>query len=46
VRGFEPRPQELVGYGVYRSLIGHIDKQNPVQRLNGGGAFKSVWDRA
>ncbi|MBR7621443.1 phytanoyl-CoA dioxygenase family protein [Phenylobacterium sp. 20VBR1] len=45
VRGFEPRLQELVGYGVYRGLIGHIDKQSPTQRLNGGGGFKSIWDR-
>ena len=45
VRGFPPRLQELVGYGVYRGLIGHIDKQSPAQRLTGGGAFKSIWDR-
>ena len=45
VRGFEPRLQELVGYGVYRGLIGHIDKSSPAQRLNGGGGFKSIWDR-
>lgn len=45
VRGFAPRLQELVGYGVYRGLIGHIDKQTPAQRLTGGGAFKSIWDR-
>jgi ectoine hydroxylase-related dioxygenase (phytanoyl-CoA dioxygenase family) len=45
VRGFEPRLQELIGYGVYRGLIGHIDKQSPAQRLNGGGGFKSIWDR-
>lgn len=45
VRGFEPRLQELVGYGVYRGLIGHIDKQAPSQRLNGTGAFRSIWDR-
>lgn len=44
VRGFEPRLQALVGYGVYRGLIGHIDKQSPAQKLNGGGAFKSIWD--
>ena len=25
-------------------LIGHIDKHSPAQRLNGGGAFKSIWD--
>ena len=44
VRGFEPRLQELIGYGVYRGLIGHIEKCSPAQRLNGGGAFKSIWD--
>lgn len=45
VRTFEPRLQELVGYGVYRGLIGHIDKQSPAQRLTGAGAFRSIWDR-
>jgi len=44
VKGFPPRLQELVGYGVYRGLIGHIDKTSPAQRLNGGGAFRSIWD--
>jgi ectoine hydroxylase-related dioxygenase (phytanoyl-CoA dioxygenase family) len=44
VKGFEPRLQELVGYGVYQGLIGHIAKQSPAQLLNGGGAFKSIWD--
>ena len=44
MKGFSPRLQELVGYGVYQGLIGHIDKQSPAQLLNGGGAFKSIWD--
>ncbi|WP_372786989.1 phytanoyl-CoA dioxygenase family protein [Phenylobacterium sp.] len=44
VKGFPPRLQELVGYGVYRGLIGHIDKSSPAQRLNGGGGFRSIWD--
>jgi ectoine hydroxylase-related dioxygenase (phytanoyl-CoA dioxygenase family) len=44
VRGFAPRLQELVGYSVYRGLIGHIEKSSPAQRLNGGGAFRSIWD--
>jgi ectoine hydroxylase-related dioxygenase (phytanoyl-CoA dioxygenase family) len=44
VRDFPPRLQELVGYGVYRGLIGHIDKSSPAQRLNGGGDFRSIWD--
>ena len=45
VRSFEPRLQTLIGYGVYRGLIGHIDKQTPAQRLTGDGSFTSIWDR-
>ena len=45
VRGFTPRLQELIGYGVYQGLIGHIDKKSPAQILNGGGAFQSIWNR-
>jgi ectoine hydroxylase-related dioxygenase (phytanoyl-CoA dioxygenase family) len=28
-RGFSPRLLELVGYGVYSGLVGHIDKRDP-----------------
>jgi len=45
VRGFPPRLQELIGYGVYQGLIGHIDKKSPAQLLNGGGDFQSIWTR-
>jgi ectoine hydroxylase-related dioxygenase (phytanoyl-CoA dioxygenase family) len=44
VKTFSPRLQELVGYGVYRGLIGHIDKKSPAEMLTGGGTFKSIWD--
>jgi ectoine hydroxylase-related dioxygenase (phytanoyl-CoA dioxygenase family) len=44
VKTFPPRLQELVGYGVYQGLIGHIDKHSPAQLLTGEGAFKSIWD--
>jgi ectoine hydroxylase-related dioxygenase (phytanoyl-CoA dioxygenase family) len=45
VRTFSPRLQELIGYGVYNGLIGHIDKQRPAdlladERLPGA----MVWD--
>lgn len=43
-RGYGERLQQLMGYGVYRGLIGHIDKHAPAQLLNGGGQFKSIWD--
>jgi ectoine hydroxylase-related dioxygenase (phytanoyl-CoA dioxygenase family) len=44
VKSFSPRLQELVGYGVYQGLIGHIDKKSPAQILNGQGDFHSIWD--
>ena len=33
-RGFPPRLRELVGYGVYNGLIGHIDKHDPIELLD------------
>ena len=34
-RGFAPRLRELVGYGIYHGLIGHIDKRDPATLLLG-----------
>jgi len=46
VRRFPPRLRELVGFGVYHSLIGHIEKQTPAQRLLGDAPpLTTVWDR-
>jgi ectoine hydroxylase-related dioxygenase (phytanoyl-CoA dioxygenase family) len=42
---FSPRLRELVGYGIYRGLIGHIDKQSPARMLDEGTSTKIVWDR-
>jgi ectoine hydroxylase-related dioxygenase (phytanoyl-CoA dioxygenase family) len=44
VATFAPRLRELVGYGVYNMLIGHIDKHSPEQVLLGDGTTKIVWD--
>ncbi len=44
VRGFEPRLAELCGFGTYRHLIGHIDKQTPAQRLLGAEGRASLFD--
>lgn len=44
-RGYPPRLQELLGYGAYRGLIGHVNKKSPAQQLNGGGSFTQLWDR-
>jgi ectoine hydroxylase-related dioxygenase (phytanoyl-CoA dioxygenase family) len=43
-RGFSPRLRELVGYGVYNHLIGHVDKQSPVGLLDEDAAVRMVWD--
>jgi ectoine hydroxylase-related dioxygenase (phytanoyl-CoA dioxygenase family) len=35
-RTFSPRLRKLAGFGLYRGLIGHIDKCSPVDLLDGG----------
>jgi ectoine hydroxylase-related dioxygenase (phytanoyl-CoA dioxygenase family) len=45
-RSFSPRLRELVGYGVYHELIGHIDKHSPAELLLGEeDRLRTVWDR-
>jgi len=44
VAGFPERLQQLCGFGTYRGLIGHIDKQTPAQRLLGTGSRPMLWD--
>jgi ectoine hydroxylase-related dioxygenase (phytanoyl-CoA dioxygenase family) len=44
VRTFEPRLRELCGFGTYRQLIGHIDKQTPAQRLLDDQGSPSLFD--
>jgi ectoine hydroxylase-related dioxygenase (phytanoyl-CoA dioxygenase family) len=47
VRSFEPRLQELCGFGIYQGLIGHIDKQVPAKVLLGSQAdIPMIWDYA
>jgi ectoine hydroxylase-related dioxygenase (phytanoyl-CoA dioxygenase family) len=41
---FEPRLLELIGYGMYNGLIGHIDKQRPSDLLGAGSPSPMVWD--
>jgi ectoine hydroxylase-related dioxygenase (phytanoyl-CoA dioxygenase family) len=43
---FLPRLRELIGYGVYRGLIGHIDKHDPVELLGEPGALQTIWEIA
>jgi ectoine hydroxylase-related dioxygenase (phytanoyl-CoA dioxygenase family) len=47
VRHFPRRLQELVGYGIYRGLIGHIDKQVPANLLlDADDGPDLLWDKA
>jgi ectoine hydroxylase-related dioxygenase (phytanoyl-CoA dioxygenase family) len=46
VRRFPPRLQELVGYGIYTGLIGHIDKQSPAALLGRTPEGGMIWDAA
>jgi ectoine hydroxylase-related dioxygenase (phytanoyl-CoA dioxygenase family) len=41
-RGFSATLRKLVGYGIYRGLIGHIDKCSPVDLLDGAGPHRVV----
>ena len=44
-RDFAPRLRQLVGYGVYNGLVGHIDKQSPERLLDDDrGDTRLVWD--
>jgi len=46
VRRFSPRMRQLVGYGVYNMLIGHINKHSPEQVLLAeDGPSPIVWDK-
>ena len=42
--GFGERLQQLCGYCVYFGLIGHIDKHDPIELLQGRRAHSMVWD--
>jgi ectoine hydroxylase-related dioxygenase (phytanoyl-CoA dioxygenase family) len=41
-KGFAPRLRKLVGYGLYRQLLGHVDKCSPVDLLDGTGPHRVV----
>ena len=41
----EPRLQRLLGYGIYKGLIGHVDKRDPIELLGAADGSSIVWDR-
>lgn len=44
VATFPARLAELVGYGVYRGLIGHIDRRPPSTRFFGADGERMLWE--
>jgi ectoine hydroxylase-related dioxygenase (phytanoyl-CoA dioxygenase family) len=44
-RSYPERLQRLMGYGVYRQLIGHIDKQDPIGLLGRERELRTIWER-
>lgn len=46
VRRFPRRLQELVGYGIYTGLIGHINKHSPAELLGDTAESRMVWELA
>lgn len=44
VATFPRRLQELCGFGIYRGLIGHIDKRTPIDAVLEGVEQPMIWD--
>src|SRR5690606_42031730 len=45
VAAFPPRLRRMVGYGVYRGLIGHVDQVDPATWFDPGAETDLVWSR-
>ncbi len=45
VAGFTTRLRELCGFGIYRGLIGHIEKRSPAQHLFDDPGDPMLWER-
>lgn len=44
VESFSPRLRDLVGYGTYQGLIGHIDRRTPAKRFFGSPTERNLWE--
>ena len=45
VAGYPRRLQELIGYSMYRNVMGHVDRQHPLSLLGEDIAPEMVWDK-
>ncbi len=45
VAGFSRRLQELIGYSIYRAVMGHVDRRHPSFLLGDERPLAMVWDK-
>ncbi len=45
VREFTPRLRKLVGYGIYRGLLGHVDQQSPEVLVDPEATTDMIWGK-
>ena len=45
VASYPRRLQELIGYSMYRNVMGHVDRQHPLSLLGEDIAPEMVWDK-
>jgi ectoine hydroxylase-related dioxygenase (phytanoyl-CoA dioxygenase family) len=45
VASYPKRLQELIGYSMYRNVMGHVDRQHPLSLLGSDVAPDMVWDK-
>jgi ectoine hydroxylase-related dioxygenase (phytanoyl-CoA dioxygenase family) len=45
VAQFTPRLRNLVGYGTYRGLLGHVDQQNPEVLVDSEAITDMIWSK-
>jgi ectoine hydroxylase-related dioxygenase (phytanoyl-CoA dioxygenase family) len=45
VADFTPRLRQLVGYGTYRGLIGHVDQRNPEALVDPAATTDMIWSK-
>jgi len=45
VASYPKKLQELIGYSMYRNVMGHVDRQHPLTLLGSDVAPEMVWDK-
>jgi ectoine hydroxylase-related dioxygenase (phytanoyl-CoA dioxygenase family) len=45
VVSYPRRLQELIGYSIYRNVMGHVNREHPLKLLGVQESVDMVWDR-